>query len=134
MSDNHLVLVGNLTSDPTLRFTQSGRAMATFTLASTRRYKSQGEEIEKTTFANCIAWGQLAENLAASALKGQRWWVMGELEQRKYTTKAGEEREVMEINVADAGPSVKWATVTVERTERSTTTAASRPPDYSGDF
>ena len=117
-SENSVTLVGNLTRDPEIRFTQTGRPKASFGLAVSRRYQVNGEWQEQTSFINVVAWGQLGENAAASLSKGARIMVAGRLEQRSYETDAGEKRSVVEVNADEIGPSLRWATAQVERTDR----------------
>ncbi len=119
-SENSVTLVGNLTRDPELRFTQGGRPLASFGLAVNRRYQVNGEWQEQTSFFNIVAWGQLGENAAASLNKGARIMVAGRLEQRSYETQDGEKRSVVEVNADEMGPSLRWATAQVERTDRRT--------------
>ena len=117
-SENSVTLIGNLTRDPELRFTQGGRPLASFSLAVNRRYQQNGEWQEQTSFFNIVAWGQLGENAAASLTKGARVMVAGRLEQRSYETQDGEKRSVVEVNADEIGPSLRWATAQVERTDR----------------
>ena len=84
MPDNSVTLVGNITRDPELRFTQGGQAVASFGLAVNRRYQQNGEWQEKVSFINHPAWGQLGENPASSLAKGSRVIVNGRLEQRDH--------------------------------------------------
>jgi len=116
MADNTITLVGNLTRDPELRFTQGGRAVASFGIAVNRRYQVNGEWQEQTSFFNVVAWGQLGENAAASLTKGARIIVNGRLEQREYQTQQGEKRTVIEVNADEVAPSLRYATAQVERT------------------
>lgn len=117
-SENSITLVGNLTRDPELRFTQGGRPLASFGLAVNRRYQVNGEWQEQTSFINVVAWGQLGENAAASLAKGARTMVAGRLEQRSYETQDGDKRSVVEVVADEIGPSLRWATAQVERTDR----------------
>lgn len=131
MSDNNVTLIGNLTRDPELRFTAGGKAVASFGLAVNRRYQVNGEWQEKVSFFNCTAWDTLGENLSASLTKGTRVIISGRLEQREYDTKEGEKRNVVEVIIDEAGPSLRWARADVERVVRSTdgaTNAASATP------
>ncbi len=120
MADNTVTIVGNLTRDPELRFTTGGKGIASFGLAVNRRYQQNGEWQEKVSFFNVSAWDQLGENAAASLTKGSRVIVTGRLEQREYETQQGEKRNVVEIVADEIGPSLRWATATVERTQRTT--------------
>ena len=117
-SENSITLVGNLTRDPELRYTTSGRAVVSAGLAVNRRYQRDGEWQEETSFFNIVAWGDLGEHLAGSVEKGTRLIVTGRLQQRDYETKEGERRTVVEVLVDDAGPSLRWAEATVQRIER----------------
>lgn len=118
MADNSVTLVGNLTRDPELRFTNGGRAVASFGMAVSRRYQVNNEWQEQTSFFNIVAWGQLGENAAQSLSKGSRAIVSGRLEQRQYESREGEQRNVVEIVADEVGPSLRWATAQVERTAR----------------
>ncbi len=118
MADNSVTLVGNLTRDPELRFTQGGRGVASFGLAVSRRYQVNGEWQEQTSFFNVVAWGSLGENAAASLNKGTRIVVTGRLEQRSYETQQGEKRSVVEVNADEIGPSLRWARAEIERVAR----------------
>lgn len=120
MADSTVTLVGNLTRDPELRFTQGGRAIATLGLAVSRRYQVNNEWQEQTSFFNVVAWGQLGENAASSLSKGTRGLVTGRLEQRSYETQDGEKRSVVEVIADEIGPSLRWATASVDRNDRRT--------------
>jgi single-strand DNA-binding protein len=117
-SENSVTLVGNLTRDPELRYTTTGRGVASFGLAVNRRYQQNGEWQEQTSFFNVTAWGDLGENLAASVNKGSRVIVTGRLQQREYQTKEGENRTIVEVIADEAGPSLRWAQAQVERISR----------------
>ena len=117
-SENSVTLVGNLTRDPELRYTQSGRGVASFGLAVNRRYQQNGEWQEQTSFFNITAWGDLGENLAASVTKGSRIIVTGRLQQREYETREGDKRTIVEVIADEAGPSLRWAQAQVERISR----------------
>ncbi len=118
-NSNSITLVGNLTRDPELRFTAGGRGVANFGLAVSRRYQVNGEWQEETSFFNIVAWGDLGENIAASLTKGSRAIVFGRMEQREYTNRDGEKRTTFEVVADEIGPSLRWATAQIERTERS---------------
>lgn len=118
MPDSFVTLTGNLTRDPELRFTASGQAIASFGLAVNRRWQRNGEWQEQVSFFNVTAWAQLGENLAQSLGKGDRVIVSGRLEQREYETREGEKRTTVEVVAEEAGPSLRWATASVERTSR----------------
>lgn len=133
--DNTTTLVGNCTRDPELRYTTSGRGVASFGLAVNRRWQVNGEWQEAVSFFNIVAWADLGENIAASLTKGTRCIVTGRLEQRSYEDKEGEKRNVTEIIADDIGPSLKWAQASVERISRDKSddapkrTTAAAPPD-----
>ena len=119
MSTNSVTLIGNLTRDPELRFTTGGRGVASFGLAVNRRWQQNGEWQEQVSFFNVVCWGDLGENVATTLNKGSRAIVTGRLEQRNYETSEGEKRNVFEIVADEVGPSLRWATAQIERTERS---------------
>jgi single-strand DNA-binding protein len=123
-SENSVTVVGNLTRDPELRYTTSGRGVASFGLAVNRRYQQNGEWQEVTSFFNVVAWGDLGENLAASVEKGARVIVTGRLEQRSYE-KDGEKKSIVEIVADEAGPSLRWAQAQVERISRDSNSSSS---------
>ncbi len=117
-----ITVVGNLTGDPELRFTPSGAAVANFTIASTpRNFDKQSNEWKDgdTLFLNCSIWRQAAENVAESLQKGMRVVAQGRLKQRSYETREGEKRTVVELDVEEVGPSLKYATAKVARVQRS---------------
>ena len=121
MSGETLVtLVGNLTADPTLRWTQSGSAVADFTVASTPRTydRNAGEWRDgDTLFMRCSVWRETAENVAESLRKGMRVIVQGRLTQRSYDTQQGERRTVVELQVDEVGPSLRRARAQVTRNQ-----------------
>jgi single-strand DNA-binding protein len=120
--DTPITVVGNLTSDPELRFTPSGAAVANFTVASTpRSFDRQTNEWkdQETLFLNCSVWRQAAENAAESLTRGMRVIVQGRLKARSYETREGEKRTVFEIDVEEVGPSLRSATAKVSKTSRS---------------
>ena len=118
MADNSITLVGNLPRDPEMRFTATGRAVASFSMGVGRRYQVNGEWQEQTSWFNVTAWGQLGENAAATLVKGSRVVVTGRLEQREYTSREGEKRTAIDVVADDIGPSLRWATATVVRTPK----------------
>ena len=118
MATNSITLIGNLTRDPELRYTTGGRGVASFGLAVNRRYMQNNEWQEQTSFFNIVCWGDLGENTAATLTKGSRAIVTGRLEQRSWETQDGEKRSVVEVVADEVGPSLRWATAQVERTER----------------
>ena len=118
MADNTITLVGTLGKDVELRFTAAGKAVASFGIAVNRRYLVNGEWQEQTSWFNVTAWGELGENAAASLSKGARIVVTGRLEQQEYTTSEGDKRTAIKVIADDLGPSLRWATATVERTTK----------------
>ena len=113
-----ITLVGNLTADPTLRWTQSGSAVADFTVASTPRTydRNAGEWRDgDTLFMRCSVWRDVAENVAESLRKGMRVIVFGRLTQRSYETQQGERRTIVELQVDEVGPSLRRARAQVVR-------------------
>ena len=119
--DIPVTIVGNLTNDPELRFTPSGAAVASFTVASsTRVLDKQTNEWKDgdTTFLRCNVWRQYAENVAESLQRGMRVIVNGRLKQRSYETKEGEKRTVYEVEVDDVGPALRYATAKVTKVSR----------------
>ena len=116
-----ITIVGNLTNDPELRFTPSGAAVASFTVASTPRTFDRNTNEWKdgdTLFMSCSVWRQSAENVAESLTKGMRVIVQGSLKQRSYETREGEKRTVVEMTVEEVGPALKSATAKVTRANR----------------
>ena len=119
--DTTLTLIGNLTADPELRFTPSGAAVANFTVASTpRAFDRQSNEWKdgETLFMRCSVWRDAAENVAESLQRGSRVIVTGRLKSRSYDTKEGEKRTVMELEVDELGPSLRYATTKINKTTR----------------
>ncbi|MEO7261258.1 MAG: single-stranded DNA-binding protein [Jatrophihabitantaceae bacterium] len=116
-----ITVVGNLTADPELRFTPSGAAVASFTVASTpRNFDKNANEWKDgdALFLRCSIWRQAAENVAESLQRGMRVVVTGRLKQRSFETREGEKRTVIELDVDEVGPSLKYATAKVNRTQR----------------
>ena len=117
---NTITITGNLTRDPELRFTQTGQAKATLGVAVSRRWQNrQTQEWEEaTSFFNVICWGELGDNASESLSTGSRVIVTGRLDQRSWETPEGEKRSVVEIVADEIGPSLRYATAQVTRTER----------------
>jgi single-strand DNA-binding protein len=119
--DTIITVVGNLTADPELRFTPSGAAVANFTVASTpRMFDRQTNEWKdgEALFMRCNVWRQAAENVAESLTRGARVVVTGRLKQRSFETKEGEKRTVVELEVDEIGPSLRYATAKVNKVSR----------------
>lgn len=122
MIDNTMVVVGNLTTDPELRFTSTGAAVANFTVASTSRVfdKDSGQWRDgDTLFLRCTVWQQLAQNVADSLTKGVRVIVTGKLRQHSFETREGEKRTSVELQADEIAVSLRYATATVTKTTRS---------------
>lgn len=120
--DTTITVIGNLTDDPELRFTPSGAAVAKFRVASTPRFldKTSNEWKDgEPLFLSCTVWRQAAENVAESLQRGSRVIVSGRLKQRTYETREGEKRTVMELEVDEIGPSLRYATAKVQKMQRS---------------
>jgi single-strand DNA-binding protein len=118
--ETSITVVGNLTADPELRFTASGHAVASFTVASTpRTFDRQSNEWKdgETLFLRCSVWRQYAENVAESLTKGTRVIVVGRLRQRSYE-KDGQTRTSYELDVDDIGPALRTAKAKIERVQR----------------
>ena len=131
--DNTVMIVGNTTRDPELRFTPSGAPVCSFGLAWNRRYKnSGGEDVEDVSFFDVTCWRSLAENVAETVTKGMRVVVYGRLDQRTWDTPEGDKRNKVEIVADEVSPSLRWASAVVKRNERTDSgggqkTQASRP-------
>jgi single-strand DNA-binding protein len=120
--DTVITVVGNLTADPELRFTPSGAAVANFTVASTpRTFDRQSGEWKdgEALFLRCNIWRQAAENVAETLTRGARVIVQGRLKQRSFETREGEKRTVIELEVDEVGPSLRYATASVTKANRS---------------
>ena len=117
---NNITVVGNITRDPELRFTGSGQAKVNFGLAVNRRWqnKQNQEWEEQVSFFNVVAWGEMGENVSESLAKGSRVIVSGRLEQRSWETDEHEKRSIVEIVADEIGPSLRWATAEVKKTDR----------------
>lgn len=113
MPEASVTIVGNLTADPELRFTPSGAAVANFTIASTpRTYDRQSNEWKdgEAVFLRASIWKDAAENVTESLARGTRVIATGKLKQRSFETREGEKRTVMELEVEEIGPSLRYAT------------------------
>ncbi|MDG4822137.1 single-stranded DNA-binding protein [Asanoa sp. WMMD1127] len=120
--DTTITVIGNLTDDPELRFTPSGAAVAKFRVASTPRIMDRQTNEWKDgepLFLSCTVWRQAAENVAESLQRGARVIVSGRLKQRSYETREGEKRTVIELEVDEIGPSLRYATAKVQKMSRS---------------
>ncbi|NLU65028.1 single-stranded DNA-binding protein [Rhodococcus sp. HNM0563] len=120
--DTVITIVGNLTADPELRFTPAGAAVANFTVASTpRNFDRQSNEWKdgEALFMRCNIWREAAENVAETLTRGSRVIVQGRLKQRSYETREGEKRTVVELEVDEIGPSLRYASAKVTKANRS---------------
>lgn len=120
--DTTITVVGNLTGDPELRFTPSGAAVANFSVASTPRTynKAKGEwEDGEALFLRCSIWKEQAENVAESLVRGSRVIVQGRLKQRSFETREGEKRTIVEVEVDEIGPSLRYGTAKFSKEARS---------------
>ena len=118
MPDTIITVVGNLTADPELRYTQSGLAVANFTIASTPRTFDRASNEWKdgeALFLRASCWREFAEHVAGSLTKGTRVIVTGKLKSRSYETREGEKRTSMELEVDEIGPSLRYATAAITR-------------------
>jgi single-strand DNA-binding protein len=117
-----ITVVGNLTSDPELRYTQNGLAVANFTIASTpRTFDRQANEWKdgEALFLRASVWREFAEHVAGTLTKGSRVIAQGRLKQRSYETKEGEKRTSMELEIDEIGPSLRYATASITRAQSS---------------
>ena len=127
MVGNEVRIVGNLTADPEARFTPNGKAVASFSIAHNRKWKdASGNDQEETSFFDVVAWETLAENVVESLHKGDRIIVDGRLLQRSWETPEGDKRYKVEIVADEVAPSLRWASVSILRNER-TDNAGTRP-------
>lgn len=150
-NETTITVVGNLTADPELRYTQNGLAVANFTIASTPRTFDRALNEWKdgdALFLRASCWREFAEHVAGSLTKGSRVIATGRLKQRSYETKEGERRTAIELEVDEIGPSLRYAMVQVTRASLSAAStnprsihdpveqwSATAPPaeDYSGE-
>ncbi len=114
---NQVALVGNITDDPELRYTQSGAALAGFTVAVSHRSKHNGEWQDVTDgFFRCTAWRSVAENASRTLKKGMQVFVAGKLVQRSFEVE-GNKRQTVEIQVTHVGPDLQFATADVTKSK-----------------
>lgn len=103
---NTVKILGNLARDPEVRYTNTGKAVATFTVAATNTFtSSDGETKEQTAFINCVAWGKLGESVG-NLRKGNRAFVEGRLQTRSYETQDGQKKYVTEVVAGFIGTSL----------------------------
>jgi single-strand DNA-binding protein len=115
--DNQVMIVGNVTRDPELRYTPNGAALVKFGVAVSRRVRDESGQWKDadTSFFDVTAWRTLAENVAESITQGSRVVVVGRLRTNSWETPEGERRSKVEIEAEEVAPSLKWATAKVER-------------------
>ncbi|MBF6215938.1 single-stranded DNA-binding protein [Nocardia puris] len=133
--DTTLTVIGNLTADPDLRVTPGGVAVASFTVASTPRFfdRMSGEWKDgEVLFLRCNIWREAADNAVASLVRGSRVIVQGRLKQRSFDTREGEKRTVVELEVDEIGPSLRFATAKVSKTSSGSSTRVSPAADLVG--
>ena len=130
-----ITVIGNLTADPELRFTPNGVPVANFTVASTpRTFDRQTNEWRdgEAMFLNCSVWRQFAENVAESLSKGMRVIVNGNLKARSYEDRDGNRRTSYEIDVNEVGPSLRFASAKVARSQQSSGRQRGTQPQGNG--
>jgi single-strand DNA-binding protein len=126
---NQVALVGNITDDPELRYTQSGAALAGFTVAVSHRSKHNGEwQDVNDGFFRCTAWRSVAENASRTLKKGMRIFVAGKLVQRSWQDEDGNKRQSVEIQVSHVGPDLQFATAEVTKSSAGGSSSASDGP------
>lgn len=126
-------IIGNLTADPELRYTQNGLPVANFTIASTPRTfdRQKNEWVDgDALFLRASAWREVAENIAGSLTKGTRVIAYGRLKQRSYQDKEGNNRVAYELEVDEIGPSLRYATALVQRIQKDPTKTRQQPSAY----
>lgn len=126
-----VTVVGNLTADPELRYTQNGIPVANFTIASTpREYDRQANEWKdkEALFLRASVWRDFAENVAGSLTKGMRVMAQGRLRQRSYQDREGNQRTSIELEVDEIGPSLRYATAAVQRVQKDHSRTNRQPP------
>ena len=120
-NEQHITIRGRLTSDPELKFTPNGKAVANFTIAQNARYfdKQTNEFKDKEAiFWRCSAWQEMAENIAETLHKGSPVVAFAELESRSFETKEGEKRTVTEARIEAIGPDLRWVTGQFQKSQR----------------
>lgn len=120
-NDNSVTITGNCTRDPELRYTNNGMQIATFGVAINQRKRNDSGQWEdgETSYFDVTCFRELAENVAESVSKGTRVIVAGTLKQRSWETPDGDKRSKIEVIADEVGPSLRWATASVERMGRS---------------
>lgn len=135
MNGNAITIAGNLASDPELKYTPTGTAVATLNVGVSERRKNgkTGEwEDAGVSWFRVIVWGNPAEHAAESLTRGTRVMVTGVMRQRSYEDKSGETRYVWELTAEEVGPSLRYNAVEVKRTNRAKATAPDRSDPWTG--
>lgn len=120
MSDNNITIIGGVTREAELRYTNGGQPVAKFGVAVNRRWQKNGEWQEEVAFLDVSCWGSLAENCATSLEKGTRVIVNGRMSQRQYEAKDGTMKNAYEVVADSVGVDLRWATAVVEKVGRTT--------------
>jgi single-strand DNA-binding protein len=118
MADSTITIIGNLAADPEIRYLPNGNAVLKCRIGSKRNFQKGGEWTSKTSWWGVEAWGQLAENAAATFTKGMRIVVVGEVDSDEYTTESGEKRVSYYVRASSLGVDLRYATASVERNPR----------------
>jgi single-strand DNA-binding protein len=129
VGETSITIIGNLTADPEVRWTTSGNPVASFTIASTARMYDKATGTWKDgdpLFLRCSAWRELGEHAGDSLTKGQRVIATGRLKQRSYEDREGVKRTVIELDVEEVGPSLRFATTKAVKATRNTSTSVSQ--------
>jgi single-strand DNA-binding protein len=132
MNGNLITLVGNLTGDPDVRFTSAGKAYAKFSIADNFSYKKGDDWEKKTSFFDCTAWGDIAENIAESLTQGARVIACGRVEQQNWETEEGERRSKLAVEIDSIGPDLRFAVAEVTKIEQEGSSAPKRSKRNSG--
>ena len=133
-TDNQVMLVGNLTADPELKFTSGGAAVANFRIAVTSRIRDgEGWKDGDTSFFRVNAWRQLAQHVTDSLSKGDRAVVIGRLKSRSWEAPEGEQRSVVEIDADEVAPSLRWAVAKPQRVSKNGNDQAKPTGEFSDD-
>ena len=130
MSDSTITIIGNVTRQPELKFTTTGKAQTRFSVAVNRKWKNKSTDQweERVSFFDVSCWGELAENVANSLEKGHRAIVSGRLEQRSWETPEGDKRSTVEIIADEVGAGLNFATVAINKTTKVTSIAPGEEP------
>lgn len=131
---SQIAIIGNITREPELRYLPSGAAVAKFGIAVNRSFTNKGgDKVESTDFFDITAWKELAEHLVESVTTGTRVVITGRLQQDRWETDGGEKRSKVYIVADEVAPSLRWATASVTKTSRGSTSDWSNDPEASSD-